>query len=87
MDRFLFQIHRGPHGSGQDLLEPRKLPDGGEDFPQISGVLQRGRHLEAERSSRPLHAEQIQGGHQLLRAHRQEALQQREFLRDSDCAA
>lgn len=74
----LSQVHRGPHGPGQDLLEPGELPDGGETFPKVSGGLQRGRHLEAQRGSCPLHAEQVQGGHRLLRANRQEALRQRE---------
>ena len=37
--------------------------------------MQRERHLEAERGARAVHAgEQVQGGHRLLRAHRQEEL-------------
>lgn len=72
------QVHRGPDGPGQDLLEPGQLPDGGEDLPQVGGGVQRGRHVEAERGPRALRAEQVQGGHRLLRAHREEALRQRE---------
>ena len=48
---------------------------GGENLPQESGVLLRVRHLEVECGSRAVHAgEQVQGGHRLLRAHRQEEL-------------
>lgn len=35
----LDQVHRGPDGPGQDLLEPGELPDGGEDLPQVVGGL------------------------------------------------
>lgn len=74
------QVHRGADGPGQDLLEPRELQHGGEDLPQVGGGVQRGRHVEAERGPRTLHAEQVQGGHRPLRAHRQEALRRREYL-------
>lgn len=63
----LFQIHPGADGTGQDLLEPGQLQHGGEDLPQVGGVLQRARHVEAERSTRALHAgQQVQRGHRVL---------------------
>lgn len=73
------QVHCGADGPGQDLLEPGELQHGGEDLPQVGGGVQRGRHMEAERGPRPLHAEQVQGGHWPVRAHCQEALRRREY--------
>ena len=72
------QVHPGADAAGEDLLGPGQLRAGGEDLPQVGGVLQRARHVEAERRARPLHAgEQVQGGDRLLRADRQETLRQR----------
>lgn len=69
------QIHPCADGAGEDLLEPRELQHGGEDLPQVGGVLQRARHVEAERRARALHAgEQIQRSDRILRAHRKETL-------------
>lgn len=41
IDPDLPQVHCGPDGPGQDLLEPGELPHGGKDFPQVSGGLHR----------------------------------------------
>lgn len=71
----ILQVHSHSYGTSKDLLEPGELQHGGEDFPQVGGVLQRARYVETKRGTRALHAgEQIQRSHRILRAHSQETL-------------
>lgn len=75
--RTTLQVHTGAHAAGEDLLGQGELLGGGKSVQEVGGVLQRARHVEAERGARAVHAgQQVQGGHRLLRADSEEALRQ-----------
>ena len=66
---FTLQVHTGAHAAGEDLLGQGELLGGGKSVQEVGGVLQRARHVEAERGARAVHAgQQVQGGHRVLRA-------------------
>ena len=74
---FTLQVHTSFDAAGEDLLGQGELLGGGKSVQEVGGVLQRARHLEAERGARALHAgQQVQGGDGLLRADSEEALRQ-----------